>query len=100
MKNSDLEKEILKINSRLDKLFDVISMERNAKTCVSVSSPTQDMMIGKIYDIVKRMKFDNDRQMWDRRAAEVDEKIKDLEKNREYIKYEKQEIERQYYNEN
>ena len=100
MKNSDLEKEILKINSRLDKLFDVITMERNVKTCVSVSSPTQDMMIGKIYDIVKRMKFDNDMQIWDRRAAEVDEKIKDLERNREHIKYEKQEIERKYYNEN
>ena len=99
MKNSDLEKEILKINSRLDKLFDVITMERNVKTCVSVSSPTQDMMIGKIYDIVKRMKFDNDMQIWDRRAAEIDEKIKDLEMHREHIKYEKQEIERQYYGE-
>lgn len=100
MKNSDLEKEILKINSRLDKLFDVITMERSVKTCVPVSSPTQDMMIVKIYDIVKRIKFDNDMQIWDRRAAEVDEKIKDLERNREHIKDEKQEIERKYYNEN
>ena len=100
MKNSDLEKEIKKMNERIDMLYELVNRQMNVKTCVSVSSPTQDMMIGKIYDIVKRMKFDNDRQMWDRRAAEVDEKIKDLEKNREYIKYEKQEIERQYYNEN
>ena len=99
MKNSDLEKEIVKINSRIDKLCDVIERQIYAKTCVSINSPKQDEMIGRIYDIVKRMKFDNDIQMWDRRAAEVDEKIKDLEKNREHIQYEKQEIERRYYGE-
>ena len=100
MKNSDLEKEILKINSRLDKLFDVITMERNVKTCVPVSSPTQDMMMCKIYNIVNRMKFDNDIQMWDKRVADVDDKIKDLELQKQHIMYEKQEIERRYYNEN
>lgn len=99
MKNSELEKEIKKMNERIDMLYELVNRQMNVKTCVSVSSPRQDEIIGKIYNIVNRMKFDNDIQMWDRRAADVDDKIKDLELQKQHIMYEKQEIERRYYGE-
>lgn len=99
MKNSDLEKEIKKMNERIDMLYELVNTQTNVKTCVSVSSPRQDEIIGKIYNIVNRMKFDSDIQMWDRREADVDDKIKDLELQKQHIIYEKQEIERRYYNE-
>lgn len=99
MKNSELEKEIVKINARIDRLCEVIERQNYSKTCVTVNSPKSDELICKIYNIVNRMKFDSDIQMWDRRAADVDDKIKDLELQKQHIMYEKQEIERRYYGE-
>lgn len=99
MKNSELEKEIVKINARIDRLCEVIEKQNYSKTCVTVNSPKSDELMCKIYTIVNRMKFDNDIQMWDRRAADVDDKIKDLELQKQHIMYEKQEIERRYYGE-
>lgn len=99
MKNTELEKEIKKMNERINMLYELVNRQMNVKTCVAVSSPKQDEIIGKIYNIVNRMKFDSDIQMWDRRAADVDDKIKDLEQQKQHIMYEKQEIERRYYDE-
>ena len=101
MKNSELEKEIKKINARIDMLMSEMEKQNELKTCACTDNyPRRDEILFKTYETIRIMKFDNDMEIWDRRAADVDDQIKDLEQQKQHIIFEKQEIENRYYNGN
>ena len=90
MKN--VEKEIAKINDRIDNIMKYFE-ERESK-CVPACGENIEY---KTYEILRRMKFDNDIQKFEKRYLEVEEEIKKLSKEREYILAEKNKIEHKFY---
>lgn len=98
----NLKNELYKINNKMDRIVDTLKMQelkmqemdnRESKCCASKS---EDITY-KIYEIVSRMKFNNDIQDIEKKHNEVNEQIKKLEREREYIIAEKLDIERKYY---
>lgn len=98
MSKAELE-EIKKLNSKFDMIFEEF-MKRNEAKCAPIENyPRRDEVIFKTYEIVRRMKFDNDMQIADKKIKEIDEQMANLEKEKNYRMAEIQDIERRFYNE-
>ena len=97
MKNSELEKEIKEINKRIDNLFFVLEKQNEAKCAAVENYPRTDEILFKTYETIRRMKFDNDMQFSEKRIKELDEQIASLEKEKQYIIADRQDIERRFY---
>ena len=99
MKNTELEKEIKKANERIDNLFFIIERQNEAKCAPAENYPRRDEIIFKTYETIRRMKFDNDMQIADKKIKELDEQIANLEKEKQYRIADRQDIERRFYSE-
>lgn len=100
MKNTELEKEIKKVNARIDMLMSEIERQNEAKTCACTDNyPRRDEILFKTYETIRRMKFDNDMQISEKRIKELDEQIANLEKEKQYRIADRQDIERRFYSE-
>ena len=99
MKNTELEKEIKKVNERIDNLFFIIERQNEAKCVPAENYARRDEVIFKTYETIRRMKFDNDMQISEKRIKELDEQIANLEKEKQYRIADRQDIERRFYSE-
>lgn len=98
MKNSELEKEIVKINARIDMLMSEMEKQNDLKTCACTDNyPRKDEIMFKTYEIVRRMKLDNDMQIANKKIKEIDEQMTNLEKEKNFRMAERQDIERRFY---
>ena len=97
MKNSELEKEIKKMNERIDMLMSEMERKNELKTCSCTDNYLRrDEVIFKTYETVRRMKFDNDMQIAGKKIKEIDEQIANLEREKNYRMAEIQDIERRF----
>lgn len=100
MKNAELEKEIKKVNARIDMLMSEMEKQNELKTCACTDNyPRRDEILFKTYETIRRMKFDNDMQIADQRIKEIDEQMTNLEREKNYRMAERQDIERRFYSE-
>lgn len=93
----NLKNELYKINNKMDRIVDTLKMQEMEKREVKCCESRSEDITYKIYEIVSRMKFDNDMQNIEKMHNEVNEQIKKLEREREKIIAEKMDIERKFY---
>lgn len=99
MKNSELEKEIKKVNARIDMLMSEMEKQNEVKCAAVENYPRRDDLIFKTYDILRRMKYDSDIKNYEDRILEIDDQIKGLEKEKQCWIAEKQDAETRYFRE-
>lgn len=98
MSRINYEKEFEKVNSRIDRVMSILEEQRKNE-CVSVACNSSNNIEHKTYELVKKMKYDNDMKIWQEKIQKVDEEIKKLEKEKLYMIDEKCGLERRYYEE-
>ena len=95
MKVKDLEKEVINLSERIDKLAEIVmrpvKMECNA--------PRTEEIQHKTYEIVKRMAFNVDMKRQEDKIEKVNKEIEKMQKEKEYLMLEADNIQRKYYQE-
>lgn len=67
--------------------------------CSELPQRHKDELVAKTYELVRRMSFENEKRIWEERAKEVDDEIKELTRRKEACAMELKEVSDRYYRE-
>lgn len=96
--NNKIQNQIREIHERIDKIVDRLEMQDRKVCCESRPNRNEEIQ-HKTYEMVKRMKFNSDMKLMEERYQKIENEIKTLEKEKEYITAERNNIEKKYYEE-